>query len=396
MRKALFIALGMFAASLAAIAGFAATAGSARGEASASPQSASAAERALIRCGRVRSLGFLGPFTGPAASLGAQQRRWVRFYVNRHNRVARNKIRLVFGDTKLGGPGGTAEAVRAGQFIQGNARVLAAIGPAGSQEVVATTPGFKRAGLAYISGSATRTTLTTDGERTGYFFRVVPPDAVQSRNAATYILNVLRARRIYVIDDQSVYSRGLADEASVRFRAAGATVTRQSVSQQESNFAALIAGIPRNTQVVYIPWQLPPRGQAFGRQMQQAGRGNITLFGGDGLYDPAFASVGRNVYTTSFPVAPADPVIRAYRRTTPSGDFFGAPSYVAAQVAVQAITRACANGTATRAEVRRQIRATNIRRSLIGLRVRFTAGGDIRGGRFGVYRSQNGNFVPVG
>ena len=390
MKRAFFLALGLLVAAVAAAAG------SSRPASGASPESVTASERALIRCGRVRSLGFLGPFTGPAASLGAQQRRWVRFYVNRFNARNRTKIRLVYGDTKLAGPGGVAEAVRAAQFIQGNAQVLAAVGPAGSQEVQATTEGFKRAGLAFVSGSATRTTLTTDGERVGYFFRVVPPDAVQSRNAATYIIRVLRARRIYVIDDQSSYSRGLADEASTRFRAGGASVTRESVPQGESNFASLIARIPRNTQVVYIPWQLPPRGQAFGRQMQAAGKGNITLFGADGLYDPAFASVGRNVYTTSFPVRAADPTIRAYRRTTPSGDFFGAPSYVAAQVAVEAIQRACRNGTATRAEVRQQIRRTNIRRTLLGLPVRFTGGGDIRGGRFGVYRAQNANFVPVG
>ena len=395
MKKALI--LGVVAAAFAVVA--AALAGGNRAEATSGPAAAEASDTALIRCGRTRYIGFLGPFTGPAASLGAQQRRWVRFYVNRYNaRNRRTKINLVFGDTKLGGPAGTVEAVRAAQFVQGNARVLAVVGPAGSQEVVATTEGFRRAGLAYISGSATRTTLTTDGERVGYFFRVVPPDAVQSRNAGAYITRVLRprVRRIFVIDDQSSYSRGLADEATAVFRAAGASVSRESVSQQESNFAALIARIPRNIQVVYMPWQLPPRGQAFGRQMRAAGKGNILLFGADGLYDPAFASVGTNAYTTSFPVSPTDPVIRAYRRTNPSGDFFGAPSYVAAQVAVEAVTRACRNGTATRAEVRRQIRQTNLRRTLLGLRVRFTRGGDIRGGRFGVYRARGGNFVPIG
>ena len=395
MKKSAFAALALIGAT--AVAVMAASTGGAKTTVAASPAAADSAGSALIRCGRTRVLGFLGPFTGPAASLGAQQRRWARFYVNRFNaRNRRIKIQLVFGDTRLGGPGGTAEAVRAGQFIQGNSRVLAAIGPAGSQEVQATTEGFRRAGLAYISGSATRTTLTTDGERRGYFFRTVPPDAVQSRNAASYITRVLRARRIFVIDDQSSYSVGLANEAQALFRSAGASVSRESVSQQESNFAALVARIPRNTQVVYMPWQLPPRGQAFGRQMRAAGRGNITLFGADGLYDPAFASVGTNVYTTSFPVSPRNPVIRAYRRTSPSGDFFGAPTYVAAQVAVEAINRACRNGNATRAEVRREIRRTNLRTSLLGLPVRFTAGGDIRGGRFGAYRSRGGNFQPIG
>ena len=37
------------------------------------------------------------------------------------------------------------------------------------------------------------------------------------------------------------------------------------------------------------------------------------------------------------------------------GEFFGLPSYVAAQVVVTAVTKACADGKATRAEVRKAI-----------------------------------------
>ncbi len=66
---------------------------------------------------------------------------------------------------------------------------------------------------------------------------------------------------------------------------------------------------------------------------------------------------------------------------------------------MNAVERACRNGTATRAEVRAQIRRTNIaaRNSVIGLPIRFDANGDIRGGRFGIFRvTANGAYVPVG
>ena len=37
------------------------------------------------------------------------------------------------------------------------------------------------------------------------------------------------------------------------------------------------------------------------------------------------------------------------------------------------------------------------RASVIGLRIRFDANGDIRGGRFGIFRvAQNGAYIPVG
>ena len=80
-------------------------------------------------------------------------------------------------------------------------------------------------------------------------------------------------------------------------------------------------------------------------------------------------------------------------------EYFGAPSYVAAQVVTRAITRACANGSATRAEVRQQIAKVNIpaKTSLLGVRIDFQKNGNLRHGGFGVYQIQNnGVYKRVG
>ncbi len=64
---------------------------------------------------------------------------------------------------------------------------VAVVGPAGSQEVEAVGPLFKAAGMAFISGSATNSTLTTSGANPT-FFRVVAPDSVQGPQDANYII----------------------------------------------------------------------------------------------------------------------------------------------------------------------------------------------------------------
>src|ERR671929_1314470 len=288
----------------------------AAGTGGAGTQSPKAAASALVTCGKTRSLGLLAPITGPAASLGAEQRRWFRYYIIRYNAThKKTKFRSVEGDTILAGPGGTAEAVKAAQTVASNSKVLALVGPAGSNEVIATTPTIKNAGLGFVSGSATRTTLTTDGQRKGFFFRTVPPDSVQGAAVAKFIAVTKKWKRVYIIDDQEAYSTGLADFVQAKLRAAGVTVGRDGVSQQQSDFSSLIAKISRDTQLVYLPWQLPPKGQAFGQQMKQAGKSNIKLMGSDGLFDPAFAGVGSNVYDSFFPVQPADATIKAYKRS---------------------------------------------------------------------------------
>jgi ABC-type branched-subunit amino acid transport system substrate-binding protein len=64
---------------------------------------------------------------------------------------------------------------------------------------------------------------------------------------------------------------------------------------------------------------------------------------------------------------------------------FGAPAYVAAEVAIRAVRAACADGEATRDEVLGRIRATDLRRTVLG-RIRFTPRGDVRGARYAVFR----------
>jgi branched-chain amino acid transport system substrate-binding protein len=382
-------ALLVAAAAIAAVVAASATAKTS------APASASSADTALVKCGKTRSLGLLGPITGPAASLGGLQIDWVQYYVSKYNAAHKNgKLRIVKGDTVLGGPGGTAEAVKAAQSFGAN--VLGVIGPAGSNEVRATTPTLKNAGFGFVSGSATNTELTTDGSRRGFFFRTVPPDSAQGTSVANFIIKKLKYKRVYIIDDQEAYSTGLADTVQQKLRAAGVTVQRDGVSQQQSDFSSLIAKIPRDYQLVYIPWQLPPKGKAFGQQMRSASKSNITLMGSDGLFDSEFASLS-GVYASSFPTSASHPIVKAFKRAHGgNAEFFGAPSYVAAQVVGGAIERACKNGTASRAEVRAEIRKTNLKKTVLGLNVRFNRSGDIAGGRFGIWRSNGNDFNPVG
>jgi branched-chain amino acid transport system substrate-binding protein len=360
----------------------------------ASPASSDAA---LITCGNSRLIGLLAPYTGPAASLGVTQITWVRFFVAQYNKTHKTKYRIQGQDTQLGAANGTAESIKGAQTLRSNPRILGTVGPAGSNEVQATTATLKGAGLTFVTGSATRTTLTLDKARDGYFFRVVPPDSQQSKSVSSFLIGKLKVQRVYIIDDQEAYSTGLADEVQAQLKAANVSVSRDGVSQQQSDFSSLIAKIPRDTQLVYLPWQLPPKGQAFGQQMKAAGKGDIKLMGSDGLFDPAFSGVGSNVYDSFFPFDLNSAVIKAYQAAhNGSGDFFGAPSYVAAQVLTDAIDRACANGTASRAEVRAQMLKTNLTKSILGLPVRFTKNGDLVHGVFGIYQSKNGAFARIG
>jgi branched-chain amino acid transport system substrate-binding protein len=197
------------AASLAAAVAVLATAawGSTRGsDKVASPANAGSS---LVKCGKTRSIGLMAPFTGPAASIGINQVHWANYFKSTYNRTHKTKIKFVNEDTQLGSANGTATAVAGAQALGSNKAVLGVVGPAGSNEVKATTGALKGAGLGWVSGSATNTTITTDGVRTGYFFRTVPPDSSQSKSVSGYITGKLKLKNVYIIDDQEAYSTGV-------------------------------------------------------------------------------------------------------------------------------------------------------------------------------------------
>jgi len=361
----------------------------------------SSAASAVVNCGSTRTIGVAAPITGPASFIGQQQLRWSKYYVKNWNAQKANrkqKIKIIQGDTQLGVD--TAFAVRVAKSFASNSKVLGVVGPAGSQEVVASTSAYKGGKLAFVSGSASRTTLTdghTDGNRRGYFYRVVPNDSIQAPTVANFITKKLKVKRVYIIDDQETYSQGLANGVQTRLKAKGVSVTRNSISQNDTDFSSVIAKIPNSTQIIYIPWQLAPQAQTFGQQLRGAGKGRIKLFGSDGLFAPGQWKITGS-YDSFFPVNSADKVVKAYAKAHKGdGEYFGAPSYVATQVVVGAITKACKDGKATRAEVRKLVAKTKLKNSILGLPVSFKAGGDLKGGGFGIYQIQsNGSFKRIG
>jgi len=359
------------------------------------PAAAKRMATATLACGRTRTIGMAAPLTGPAASLGQQQLSWAKYFVARYNRSHGKKLRMVQGDTRLPD---TAAATRVAQSFASNSRMLATIGPAGSQEVITATAPFRSGGIGYVSASASRTSLT-DGSRRGYFFRVVPNDDAQGPRVANYIRRTLRAQRVVIVDDQEAYGLGLSDTVQRLLRAANVDVQRESVNVgTATDFNALVARIPANTQVVYIPWQLSGKAQQFGQQLRSNGK-RATLFGSDGLFDPDNFKIAGS-YVSFFPYNPASSVLRAYRRAHGGkGDLFGLPAYVAGDVIARAVDKACANGQATRAEVRRHLVTTNVPKaaSLLGFKTGFTRNGDLRApANFGIYRiTASGAYTRV-
>jgi branched-chain amino acid transport system substrate-binding protein len=381
MKKALVLAF--IVAAVAAAGASAVTKGS--------TPSVSATSVAACTSGQI---GFLGPITGPVAFLGKEQGNWAKFSIASFNAANGTHFTLKPGDTQLN----PKLALTVGTKFAADSSLLATIGPAGSQEVIAVGPLFKRKGLSFISSSATNATLTNGQFPT--FSRAVGSDKAQGSSDGLFMVNKLHAKKVVIIDDQEAYSTGLAASATTVLKANNVSVQRESVNQKVTDFSSLVTRVPSDANVVFLPWQVAANGQLFADQMKEQGK-TAKIFGSDGLDSGDFTTTG--AYVSSFArdihgLPGTAKIISAYnKKYGTKWSTFGPPTYVAAQVIATAYKASCSDGKATRAELLTNIRKVKIAHSILGITVSFDKHGDVPAAKFYVSQIQaDGSHKLVG
>lgn len=351
----------LVAASLAASAG-------------ADPQAVARSE--AVGCKSTIKIGLLTVLTGPAAFLGQDQKSWAVLAARRVAPTLGLKARIVDFDTTLD----PAVALTAAQKLVSDGSVLAAIGPATSGGVAATSATLAGAKVVHVSPSATRTTLTKGGspEATGFFFRVVADDSVQGTVDAKYMVDKLNADKVTVFDAQEPYSVGLANTAEAYLKRRNVAVQRLSVTNNTTDFSSFVTRIASDTDVVFTPFQVAANANQVAVLLKEQGK-RAVVFGGDGTVDPSFKTPGSYVSNFAPDIASVpgkQAIVNAWKAANP-GDAvlpFGPPAYGAVQAILHAAKRACAGKSSIdRINVRRKMKAGPVPNWILGGTFRFSS-----------------------
>jgi hypothetical protein len=183
------------------------------------------------------------------------------------------------------------------------------------------------------------------------------------------------------------------------FEAKGVKVDTESIVKTDTDFTSIV-NKTSNDKVVFVLTQIATQTQLFAQQMKEKGRTAI-VFASDGSFDVASFNVNGSYISLFAPdvttLASAKAIVNGFyakfgKATSP----FGAPNYVVAQLEIAAIQKACADGKVSRAEVARNIAKTNMKTSLLGVPIKFTANGDVSGAKFVIFKVVNGKYVVVG
>lgn len=317
-------------------------------------------------------IAIFGAFTGANAGLVIPSLNGAKLAVKQHNEANPNcKVTLQEFDTQ-----GTAEQATpiASQVAQDQS-FTAVIGGHFSGETKATMGTYQAAGLVMVSPSATAAELTTLGNKN--FFRVVGNDSTQGAAAVGYIKDVLKAQKVFAIDDSQTYGAGII--AEVKKGLGPLVVAEDKVQVDQQNFDATISKIKSANPDVIAYAGYTNEAAPLLKQARAAGV-SAKFLGFDGLYDPGFpAGAGQQAVEGAIVTCPCLPADKA--GGTFAADFqkeygvapgsYGAEGYDGAKILLEGY----AAGKKTRAELVEWVRAYD--KLGVSKHLKFDANGDV-------------------
>lgn len=289
---------------------------------------------------------------------------------------------LVFDPKDDVGPAGIHDPAIGAQNVRaliGDALVAGIVGPFNSSVAKAEMPITNQGPLAQISPANTNPCLTKEGAAAGCsgandlvptlrptgkvnYFRIATTDDHQGPAAADYLYKTLHYKSVYVIDDAETYGIGISDAFSKEWQSLGGTlIGRSSEPGTTTSYVGLLTQISsKNPNVIYFGGLNSTGGDLIRKQMLQVpGLQKTPLAGGDGIVTSDFAStIGVNqggpaygtVATVDQAAVPsAQTFLNEYNSVYGASNLgaYSAAGYDCANILIQAIKTALANGAHT-------------------------------------------------
>ena len=354
----------------------------------------------LVGCGsssgNVVRIGAAGPFTGSLSKIGLDSLNAIKMAVDEFNasgKLKGKKVEVVMGDD--GADPGKAAAVA--EKFASDADLVGVIGPMTSSGVVAALPILEKNSIALISQSGTNPSLTEQGYKVMH--RVCPRDDDQAPAAASFIVNDIKARSVYMIDDKGTYGQGLADEVEKNLKAMGVDkVTRAQITSDDKDFSAILTKIKAaKSDLLYLA--IPSPAQAATIIKQLVGMGIKTaIMGGDGIREKdelikGAGGAAEGVYATSI-----GPMIESVPRPSLRGQFRDRSTALSPCTRGRAMRPPVSclpqsrlppmanNGKVDRPSVLKAVSATNDYKGVLGIPITFNTKGDLEGSAFSLSR----------
>ena len=251
-------------------------------------------------------LGFMGPQTGDAASIGIPNRETAELALEEFNANSGTKIEIVYEDDRCEGKTATTVV----QKLIDQDKVPAIIGALCSGAMLAATPIAEPAQVVMLSYGATNPNIKDAGN---YIFRVVPSDAGQGKKGAA-LVNEWGAKKVAVLFINNDWGVGLRDVFTSEAEKLGLDVVASEALEPNSNDARtqLTKIKDKNPDALYIPLY-PAETPIVLKQAKELGF-SVKLLGADASKDDTVltnAGDAAEGFTVTLPAVPESPELAA-------------------------------------------------------------------------------------
>ena len=278
--------------------------------------------------------------------------------------------------------------------------VVAVAGGYCSSAAIPASAVYHDAGVAFVADASSNPKLTDQGFEN--VFRVIGRDDQQGPYAAGFMMNTLKAKKIAIIHDNTLYAKGLADatKAALEGKPGVQVVFFDAVTPGEKDFSAVLTKVKSLSPDVTYYTGYYPEGGLIAKQFKDLGVPG-KFMAGDANNDPTFVSeagpASEGVYVTSTPL-PQDQssaksfIDRYKKRWNQDPGPYSALEYDAVNVVINAIKQ---SGSTDRAAIIKAITGTKNYQGATGA-INFDKKGDRTSVLYITYIIKGGKFVPVG
>ncbi|HYM68554.1 MAG TPA: branched-chain amino acid ABC transporter substrate-binding protein, partial [bacterium] len=249
--------------------------------------------------------------------------------------------------------------------------VVAVAGGYCSSAAIPASAVYHDTGVAFVADASSNPKLTDQGFEN--VFRVIGRDDQQGPYAAGFMMKTLKAKRIAIIHDNTVYAKGLADATKMALdgKPGVQVVFFDAVTPGEKDFSAVLTKVKGLKPDVTYYTGYYPEGGLVAKQFKDLGVSG-KFMAGDANNDPTFITeagpAAEGVFVTSTPLPQDMSTAKAFvdrykKRWNQDPGPYSALEYDAVNVVIDALRRA---GKADRAAVVKAIAATKNYRGATG------------------------------
>ncbi|TQS40665.1 ABC transporter substrate-binding protein [Cryptosporangium phraense] len=337
-------------------------------------------------------LAFLGPQTGPDRDLGVRVDYGVRLAVAQYNASHDGcDVALTTHDTGSD----PAKAGRLAKQLADDTSVLGVVGPVTPADTASAGEPFDNGGLPFVSPVGDATALAT----WNLYHQVIGDEDSSNLVAPNYLTKILKAQKVYLVDDGSTHGTKLAGYLSDSLDdiAAGRDTIKPDVADP-TVYSGLAARIQAAGATAVFYAGDPAVGGRLRKALTDNGGRDVKLFGSSDLDAPAFfdqagdAAEGTALFGPFFPEADAPPTFRdAYRAAYgEQPGRYSAEGFDSAKIFLDGIEA----GTADRATMATFV--NNYDADGLTKHLRFNDLGDLASPVMWLYEAKSGHFVSAG